>query len=71
MLTEIDLDRLIADTEATILDLVADAEDERTRELYRMVRYHLGLLLLWLADLDGARTQLTQAQEAEPEGVTV
>jgi geranylgeranyl diphosphate synthase type I len=43
VLTEIDLDRLIADTEATILDLVADAEDERTRELYRMVRYHLGL----------------------------
>jgi geranylgeranyl diphosphate synthase type I len=26
-----------------MLDLIADAEDERTRELYRMVRYHLGL----------------------------
>jgi geranylgeranyl diphosphate synthase type I len=43
VLTSIDLDRLIADTENAILDLVADAEDERTRELYRMVRYHLGL----------------------------
>ena len=43
MLTSVDLDRLIADTESAILDVIADAEDERTRELYRMVRYHLGL----------------------------
>ena len=43
VLTSVDLDRLIADTESAILDVIADAEDERTRELYRMVRYHLGL----------------------------
>jgi geranylgeranyl diphosphate synthase type I len=43
VLTSIDLDRLIADTESAILDVIADAEDERTRELYHMVRYHLGL----------------------------
>jgi geranylgeranyl diphosphate synthase type I len=43
MLTGIDLDRLIADTEAAMLDVIAGAEDERTRELYAMVRYHLGL----------------------------
>jgi geranylgeranyl diphosphate synthase type I len=43
VLTSIDIDRLIADTEATILDVIAAAEDERTRELYGMVRYHLGL----------------------------
>jgi geranylgeranyl diphosphate synthase type I len=39
----VDLDRLIADTEQEILRLIADAEDERTLELYRMVRYHMGL----------------------------
>jgi geranylgeranyl diphosphate synthase, type I len=43
VLTSIDLDRLIADTETAILDVIAAAEDERTRELYAMVRYHLGL----------------------------
>jgi tetratricopeptide (TPR) repeat protein len=32
-----------------------------------VVRYHLGLLLLWLADLDGARKQLEQAKESEPD----
>jgi geranylgeranyl diphosphate synthase type I len=43
VLTSIDLDRLIADTETAILRVIADAEDERTRALYDMVRYHLGL----------------------------
>ena len=43
MLTRIDLDSLIADTEAAILLIIGDAEDERTRELYSMVRYHMGL----------------------------
>jgi tetratricopeptide (TPR) repeat protein len=33
-----------------------------------VVRYHLGLMLLWLADLDEARKQLTQAKESDPEG---
>jgi tetratricopeptide (TPR) repeat protein len=33
-----------------------------------VVRYHLGLMLLWLADLDGAREQLTKAQEVDPDG---
>jgi geranylgeranyl diphosphate synthase type I len=43
VLTSIDIDRLIADTERAILDVIRDAEDERTRVLYDMVRYHLGL----------------------------
>ncbi len=43
MLTSIDLDRLIADTEQEMLDVIARAEDVRTRELYAMVRYHMGL----------------------------
>ena len=43
MLTSIDLDTLIADTEAAILAVISDAEDERTAELYSMVRYHMGL----------------------------
>ena len=43
MLTAIDLDRLIADTEQEMLGLIARHEDERTRELYTMVRYHMGL----------------------------
>ncbi len=43
MLTSIDLDRLIADTEQEMLGVIARAEDSRTRELYRMVRYHMGL----------------------------
>jgi tetratricopeptide (TPR) repeat protein len=33
-----------------------------------VVRYHLGLLLLWLAQLDEAREQLQQAKDAEPDG---
>ena len=33
-----------------------------------VVRYHLGLLLLWLADLDGAREQLQQAKDSDPDG---
>jgi geranylgeranyl diphosphate synthase type I len=43
VLTSIDIDRLIADTERAILDVIRDAEDARTRVLYDMVRYHLGL----------------------------
>ena len=38
-----DLDALIADIEAEMSRIVANAEDERTRPLYEMVRYHLGL----------------------------
>ena len=49
VLTTTDLDTLIADTEAEILSLIAEAEDARTTELYAMVRYHLGL------DRDGPR----------------
>ncbi|HUR16185.1 MAG TPA: polyprenyl synthetase family protein, partial [Candidatus Limnocylindrales bacterium] len=49
MLTSPDLDTLIADTESEILRVIEQAEDERTTELYDMVRYHLGL------DADGAR----------------
>jgi geranylgeranyl diphosphate synthase, type I len=43
MIISPDLDRLIADTEAEILQLIDSAEDERTRAMYDMVRYHLGL----------------------------
>lgn len=43
MLTSLDIDTLIADTETEMLRVIASAEDERTLELYRMVRYHLGL----------------------------
>ena len=43
VLTSIDIDRLIADTEQAILDVISAAEDARTRGLYAMVRYHLGL----------------------------
>ena len=43
MLTSVDLDTLIADTEAAILRVIAEAEDDRTAELYAMVRYHMGL----------------------------
>jgi geranylgeranyl diphosphate synthase, type I len=43
VLTSIDLERLIADTEQEMLGVIARAEDERTRELYTMVRYHMGL----------------------------
>ena len=49
VLTGIDLDRLIADTEAAMLRVIDAAEDERTSELYAMVRYHMGL------DRDGPR----------------
>ena len=40
--TDIDLDQLIADTEAEIVRLVAD-RDPSTHGLYEMVRYHLAL----------------------------
>jgi geranylgeranyl diphosphate synthase, type I len=40
--SDIDLDQLIADTEAEILRLVAD-RDPSTHGLYEMVRYHLAL----------------------------
>ena len=43
MLAAIDLDRLIADTEQEMLGVIERAEDEHTRELYQMVRYHMGL----------------------------
>jgi geranylgeranyl diphosphate synthase, type I len=43
VLTSIDLDRLIADTEREILGVIARAEDAHTAELYSMVRYHMGL----------------------------
>jgi geranylgeranyl diphosphate synthase type I len=43
VLASIDLDRLIADTEQEMLGVIERAEDERTRELYEMVRYHMGL----------------------------
>jgi geranylgeranyl diphosphate synthase type I len=43
VLTRIDLERLIADTEQEVLGVIARAEDGRTRELYEMVRYHMGL----------------------------
>jgi geranylgeranyl diphosphate synthase type I len=43
VLTTIDIDTLIADTEATILRVIEEAQDERTAELYSMVRYHMGL----------------------------
>ena len=33
-----------------------------------LVRFHLGLMLLWLPDLDGARKQLEQAKEDDPAG---
>jgi geranylgeranyl diphosphate synthase, type I len=49
VLTSPDLDALIADTEAEILRVIGEAEDERTGALYEMVRYHLGL------DRDGPR----------------
>ena len=43
MLTSPDLDALIADTEAEIMAVIEQVEDERTAALYEMVRYHLGL----------------------------
>ncbi|MFI5292936.1 MAG: polyprenyl synthetase family protein, partial [Candidatus Limnocylindrales bacterium] len=43
MLTTADIQALLADTEATILELIAEAEDEATRPMYEQMRYHLGL----------------------------
>ncbi len=43
MLTSADLQGLIDDTEAEILSVIREAEDEHTGPLYQMVRYHLGL----------------------------
>ena len=43
VLTTADIQALIADTEATILELIAEAEDEATRPMYEQMRYHLGL----------------------------
>jgi geranylgeranyl diphosphate synthase type I len=43
VLASIDLDQLINDTEQEMLGVIARAEDERTHELYTMVRYHMGL----------------------------
>jgi geranylgeranyl diphosphate synthase type I len=43
VLTSPDIDLLIADTEAEILRVIERVQDERTHELYEMVRYHLGL----------------------------
>jgi geranylgeranyl diphosphate synthase type I len=43
VLTAIDVERLIADTEQEMLGVIARHEDENTRELYAMVRYHMGL----------------------------
>ncbi|HEY7941343.1 MAG TPA: polyprenyl synthetase family protein, partial [Candidatus Limnocylindrales bacterium] len=42
-MTSTDLQALIADTEATILSLIAEHEDDATRPLYEQMRYHLGL----------------------------
>ena len=43
MISTSDIDALIADTEAEILRVIERVQDERTAELYEMVRYHLGL----------------------------
>ncbi|MGZ6271912.1 MAG: polyprenyl synthetase family protein, partial [Candidatus Limnocylindrales bacterium] len=43
MLTTTDLQALIEDTEATILALIEEHEDEATRPMYEQMRYHLGL----------------------------
>jgi geranylgeranyl diphosphate synthase type I len=43
VLTTADIQALIADTEATILELIAEAEDDATRPMYEQMRYHLGL----------------------------
>ncbi|MDP8904315.1 MAG: polyprenyl synthetase family protein [Chloroflexota bacterium] len=42
-MTTPDLASLITDTEAEILRVIEQAEDDRTGALYEMVRYHLGL----------------------------
>jgi hypothetical protein len=33
-----------------------------------VVRFHLGLLLLWIRDVEGAETQLERAVRADPDG---
>ncbi len=43
VLTTMDLDVLIADTEAEMARVIEAAEDERTTELYGWVRFHMGL----------------------------
>ncbi|MDA8203707.1 MAG: polyprenyl synthetase family protein [Chloroflexi bacterium] len=43
MLTQTDLQAMIADTEAEILRVVDEVDAPATRELYDMVRYHMGL----------------------------
>ncbi len=43
VLTTTDLQALIADTEAAILALIHEHEDEATRPMYQQMRYHLGL----------------------------
>ncbi|MGH2407428.1 MAG: polyprenyl synthetase family protein [Candidatus Limnocylindrales bacterium] len=43
MLTRADIQVLIADTEAEILRLIDEAEDDATRPMYEQMRYHLGL----------------------------
>ena len=43
MLTQADLQAMIADTEAEILEVVDAVDAPATRALYDMVRYHLGL----------------------------
>ena len=43
MLTAADIQALIADTEAEILRLIDEAQDEQTRPMYEQMRYHLGL----------------------------
>lgn len=43
MLTSTDLDRLIVDTEDEMERVIEGAQDERTEELYRWIRFHLGL----------------------------
>jgi geranylgeranyl diphosphate synthase type I len=43
VLTSSDLDRLIADTEGEMERVIAAAQDDRTSELYRWIRFHLGL----------------------------
>lgn len=43
VLTSNDLDRLIADTEGEMERVIEAAQDARTAELYRWIRFHLGL----------------------------
>jgi geranylgeranyl diphosphate synthase type I len=43
VLTSNDLDRLIVDTEGEMERVIAAAQDARTEQLYRWIRFHLGL----------------------------